>query len=141
MDTGSIRLGLRLGPTHESADIARRAVRAALGREVSPELVENAVLCTSEIVTNAVVHTELGCELQMSFDPATGVVRIEVSDHSPHHELLANPVDTQRVGGRGLQIVSATSSRWGTNPASGGKVVWFELWTAGRPEELACLPS
>jgi anti-sigma regulatory factor (Ser/Thr protein kinase) len=133
VDTGSIRLSLRLGRSAESADIARRAVRAALGRNTSMELVDDAVLCTSEIVTNAIVHTNCGCELQMSFDPAGGGnVRVEVSDDSPHRPLRANPVDVHRVGGRGLQIVEETSTRWGSHPMSGGgKVVWFELSKTG----------
>jgi hypothetical protein len=39
-----------------------------------------------------------------------------------------------RVGGRGLQIVEETSTRWGTQDVAGGKVVWFELGPAVLPE-------
>jgi len=139
VDTGSIRLGLRLGPSPESADIARRAVRAALGREVGAQIVDDAVLCTSEIVTNAVTHTARGCDLHMSFDPSSGVVRVEVSDHSPHQRLFAMPVDAKRIGGRGLHIVSQASTRWGTDASSDGKVVWFELATRAQPQAHSVL--
>jgi len=130
---GSIRLSLRLGHSAEAADIARRAVRAVLGRNTNTELVDDAVLCTSEIVTNAIVHTDRGCELHMSFDPADGGnVRVEVEDDSPERPLLIDAFDVRRTGGRGMQIVDETSTRWGCHPmSSGGKVVWFELGWPG----------
>jgi hypothetical protein len=127
VDTGSITLSLRLEHSAESADIARRAVRAVLGRDMNLEFVDDAVLCTSEIVTNAIVHTDLGCQLQMQFDAAAGRLRIEVSDGSPPRPLVANAVDVHRPGGRGLQIVEEAASRWGSHPTAGGKVVWFEM--------------
>jgi len=141
VDAGSIRLGLRLGPSAESPDIARRAVRAALARQVGAQFVDDAVLCTSEIVTNAVTHTARGCDLQMSFDPASGVVRVEVSDRSPHQRLFPMPVDAKRIGGRGLRIVSQASTRWGTKAVSNGKVVWFELATRAQPPAHSVLPA
>jgi len=134
VDAGAIRLSLLLGRSPESAEIARGAVRAALGRSVSLQFADAAVLCTSELVTNAIVHTERGCELQMSFDPPRGgLLRVEVSDSSRDEPHVAPTGDVQRVGGRGLQIVEETSSRWGSRQVADGKVVWFELGPAGLP--------
>ena len=134
MDTGAVRLSLRLGRSPESAEIARGAVRAALGRSVSLQFVDAAVLCTSELVTNALVHTENGCELQVSFDaPRGGVLRVEVSDSSRDEPHVDSAHDARRVGGRGLQIVEETSTRWGTRHVAGGKVVWFELGPSPLP--------
>jgi len=135
VDTGSVKLSLRLGHSAHSAEIARRAVRAALGPDTSMEFVDDAVLCTSEIVTNAIQHTDCGCVLQMTFDRAGGGnLRVEVADDSPYRPLLANEVDVHRVGGRGLQIVDETSTRWGSQArAGGGKVVWFELGETELP--------
>ena len=128
MDTGAVRLSLRLGRSPESPEIARGAVRAALGRSVSLQFADAAVLCTSELVTNALVHTGSGCEVQMSFDPPHGgMLRVEVSDSSrdaPHADASD---DARRVGGRGLQIVEETSTRWGTHRVAGGKVVTADL--------------
>jgi hypothetical protein len=141
MDTGAIKLSLRLGPSPASAGIARRAVRAALGRSIDTDLGDAAVLCTSELVTNAIVHTARGCELQMSFDRPDGGVRVEVSDSSHDQPHIVPTGDVWRVGGRGLQIVDATSSRWGTHPVAGGKVVWFELGSADDRRQAWCAPG
>jgi anti-sigma regulatory factor (Ser/Thr protein kinase) len=127
-------MSLRLERSRESPDIARRAVSAALGGQVSQQFIEDAILCTSELVTNAVMHGKHGCELQMSFDPADGgVLRVEVSDGSPHLPRLVDAVDVHRAGGRGLRIVEAASTRWGSQQVPSGKVVWFEM---GHPSTV-----
>jgi len=134
VDTGAVRLSLRLGRSPESPEIARGAVRAALGRSVTLQFADAAVLCTSELVTNAIVHTGRGCEVQMSFDsPGGRVLRVEVSDSSRDEPQVDASDDRRRVGGRGLQIVEETSTRWGTHRVAGGKVVWFELGPTLRP--------
>jgi len=127
VENGSIRVGLQLDPRPESAVIARRAVQDALARHLSTELVDDAVLLTSEIVTNAIVHTGRECELLLTFDPRLGTLRVEVSDQSPERPLQADALDGDRLGGRGLQIVAAMATRWGTFPVNGGKTVWFEI--------------
>ena len=138
MDAGAIRLSLRLGWSPESAEIARHAVRAVLGRSVDENFADAAVLCTSELVTNAIVHTGRGCELQMSFvPPAGGLLRVEVSDSSPDQPHVAPLGDVQRIGGRGLHIVEETSTRWGSHASGDGKVVWFELGPPGLPATAA----
>src|SRR3954452_24638504 len=102
------------------------------------EFVDDAVLCTSEIVTNAIVHTDLGCELQMQFHSAAGgSLRIEVCDGAAPGPLAANPVDVHRAGGRGLQIVEEASTRWGSHAVpGGGKVVWFEIDRTDLPASV-----
>ena len=138
MDSGAIRMSLRLESSPESAGIARRAVRAALGHSVDDWFANAAVLCTSELVTNAIVHAGDGCGLQVCFDPpGGGVLRVEVSDDSQEQPHVVPPGDVWRVGGRGLQIVDQTSSRWGTQDMATGKVVWFELGPAPRHDGSA----
>jgi len=138
MDAGAIRMSLRLESSPESAGIARRAVRAALGHSVDDWFANAAMLCTSELVTNAIVHAGDGCGLQVCFDPpGGGVLRVEVSDDSQEQPHVVPPGDVWRVGGRGLQIVDQTSTRWGTQDMATGKVVWFELGPAGRHDGSA----
>ncbi|HZB41686.1 MAG TPA: ATP-binding protein [Ilumatobacter sp.] len=132
VDAGQIRVALHLEPRLESAMTARRAVHEALGRYLSLQLVEEAVLLTSEIVTNAIMHTGRGCELQLSFDPGLGILRVEVSDRSRLRPLQLDALDCNRLGGRGLQIVAAMATQWGTFPIDGGKIVWFELADGAR---------
>jgi len=138
MDAGAIRMSLRLESSPESAGIARRAVRAALGHSVDDWFANAAMLCTSELVTNAIVHAGDGCGLQVCFDPPSGgVLRVEVSDDSQEQPHVVPPGDVWRIGGRGLQIVEQTSTRWGTQDLAPGKVVWFELGPAGRHDGRA----
>jgi len=138
MDAGAIRMSLRLESSPESAGIARRAVRAALGHSVDDRFANAAMLCTSELVTNAIVHAGDGCGLQVCFDPpGGGVLRVEVSDDSQEQPHVVPPGDVWRVGGRGLQIVDQTSTRWGTQDMATGKVVWFELGPAPRHDGSA----
>ena len=138
MDAGAIRMSLRLESSPESAGIARRAVRAALGHSVDDWFANAAMLCTSELVTNAIVHAGDGCGLQVCFDPpGGGVLRVEVSDDSQEQPHVVPPGDVCRIGGRGLQIVEQTSTRWGTQDLAPGKVVWFELGPAGRHDGRA----
>ena len=138
MDAGAIRMSLRLESSPESAGIARRAVRAALGHSVDDWFANAAMLCTSELVTNAIVHAGDGCELQVCFDPPSGgLLRVEVSDDSQEQPHVVPPGDVWRIGGRGLQIVEQASTRWGTQDLAPGKVVWFELGPAGRHDGRA----
>jgi len=138
MDAGAIRMSLRLESSPESAGIARRAVRAALGHSVDDRFANAAMLCTSELVTNAIVHAGDGCGLQVCFDPPSGgVLRVEVSDDSQEQPHVVPPGDVWRIGGRGLQIVEQASTRWGTQDLAPGKVVWFELGPAGRHDGRA----
>jgi anti-sigma regulatory factor (Ser/Thr protein kinase) len=83
-------------------------------------------LLVSELVTNAIVHGRSGAIVDAEL--VAGVLRVAVTDDSPAPlpEVDLHP-RTSAEGGRGLLIVSLLASRWGINPASGGKAVWFEL--------------
>jgi anti-sigma regulatory factor (Ser/Thr protein kinase) len=108
-----------------SVGAARRFVEAAMRRhEALPETIDTACLLTSELVTNALVHA--GSRVQLSVIVVGRAVRVEVADTSP---VTAEPraVGIEAVAGRGLHIVDAMSSRWGSELAEAGKRVWFEL--------------
>ncbi|GAA5146279.1 hypothetical protein GCM10023340_16970 [Nocardioides marinquilinus] len=111
---------------------ARRFVRRHLGEwEVDDDVVDTVVLCLSEIVTNAVVHTGAASELRMALDE--GVLTVAVRDQGSHHGERPDPVreghgsadDPLRVHGRGLQLVEALAARWGSEPDAVGTTVWF----------------
>lgn len=107
-----------------AASSARRAVRTAL-EDRSPEIVETAVLLTSEIVTNALVHAADGATLVIEANGTSA--RIEVLD--PGHPTYLAPleVDPWSEHGRGLAIVDRLASAWGVEARGYGKAVWFEL--------------
>lgn len=93
-----------------------------------------ALLVVSELVTNAIAHTqgEVRLDLTLSADR----LRIAVNDGSPRTPVKPATVNWEATGGRGLLIVEATTASWGSVPLSGGKQVWAELPLAPR-ERLA----
>ncbi|WP_412126774.1 SpoIIE family protein phosphatase [Streptomyces tubercidicus] len=84
-----------------------------------------ALLVVSELVTNAIAHTqgEVRLDLTLSADR----LRIGVNDASPRSPVKPASVDWESTGGRGLLLVEAMSASWGSVPLSGGKQVWSEI--------------
>lgn len=103
------------------------AVSALAGWGVDEDTLTDAILCLSELVTNAVMHTDAGCELRFVLDHGvlTGTVRDSGSI------VVVDPgnvaVDPLAVHGRGLQLVDALATRWGSRLDAGGMTVWFVL--------------
>jgi anti-sigma regulatory factor (Ser/Thr protein kinase) len=92
-------------------------------------LVDDAVLLTSELVTNAVVHA--GTPVQVTCKLVDGAVEVVVSDGHPA-QLVPEPPDsdprpTERTGGRGLLLPAALASAWGVVYGRASKAVWFRL--------------
>jgi anti-sigma regulatory factor (Ser/Thr protein kinase) len=112
-----------LGRGANAPRTARRVVLAAIGNIGSIQFVRNAVLLTSEVVTNAVEHTVGSCVVTIRLDRVR--LRVEVGDQSSVDPERA-PRDT-RTGGRGLYLLDDLADRWGTTPSSSGKTVWFEI--------------
>ncbi|MFD7862862.1 ATP-binding protein [Streptomyces sp. NPDC057682] len=117
-------------PAHpESVAGARRLTRARLDAwRLDGDTHEAAVLIVSELVTNAVVHTasdRVVCELHRLHRG----LRIAVQDqgHQPGGPRLSAGGDDEH--GRGLLLVDALCSAWGSRDARGGsgRIVWAEL--------------
>ena len=102
-------------------------------------LSEKATLLVSELVTNAVRSTgstdpepDLAVlagvpYVQVQVNSVGRAVRVEVWDASQQLPVVQRQ-DPDAEGGRGLFLVQALSDRWGSYlPATGGKVVWFDL--------------
>ena len=100
---------------------------------VEEDTVDNAILCLSELVTNAIMHTDAGCELRIVLD--RGVLTTTVRDSGS--TVVVDPrnvtVDPLAVHGRGLQLVDALSTRWGSELDAVGMTVWFVLEPARSP--------
>ena len=114
--------------SHTAAGIARRALRRLLAEADAYELVRDAELALSELIANAVTHTNGEVLLAARFDRVSGVLRVEVSDGEPSRP-GDGPSKGSPDGGRGLKVVGAVTSSWGVEdtPGSIGKTVWFEL--------------
>lgn len=117
-------------PQHELPGAARRAVlRVCRGALPGRVCEDSALLLTSEVVTNALVHGR--GDVLVSVDRDRDVLRVEVSDDDPRHPRVpdgADELDPAAEGGRGMRIVDLLASAWGVRDRSGGgKHVWFEL--------------
>jgi anti-sigma regulatory factor (Ser/Thr protein kinase) len=112
---------IRLDPDDGCATHARRFVREQL-RTVPPERRENALLVTSELVTNAYKHGKGTIELRLRV--MRDQVLIEVVDEGDPHA-VAMRQGTGRAGGWGLRIVDQLASEWGVR--KGTTRVWAKL--------------
>lgn len=88
------------------------------------DLRDTCVLLVSEVVTNALRHTD--GEIVLALWRYPDRLRVEVSDET------SRAVESRGGGlldesGRGVPLMNALSSRWGSAPHGQGKVVWFEL--------------
>jgi anti-sigma regulatory factor (Ser/Thr protein kinase) len=124
---------------------ARRVLRDVLAAWGLPgDALDDAVLVTSELVTNALVHAageRIVCRLRDAGDR----VRVEVEDQNRGQ---ARPVP-RRPGpddqnGRGLFLVDVLSVDWGVTvvPGRTARVVWAELTATGaRPGAAGPAPA
>lgn len=105
---------------------ARRYTRRTLrGWGVRPDGIDTALLVVSELVTNALVHTDGPVRLDLTLHHHR--LRVAVTDASPRTPVKPPDIGWEATGGRGILLVEAMSDTWGTVPVSGGKQVWCEL--------------
>ncbi|WP_030895016.1 SpoIIE family protein phosphatase [Streptomyces sp. NRRL S-474] len=117
-------------PVGRSVASARSFVRDTLQGWGFADIVDDAVVLTSELVTNAVVHAGTSADL-LCLRSDEGV-RIEVADRYPEREIplqatSVNMGSPDREGGRGLQLCAALAGRWGVEYTPTHKTVWFQL--------------
>ncbi|WP_053848427.1 SpoIIE family protein phosphatase [Streptomyces sp. NRRL B-24085] len=123
-------------PLGRSVATARSFVRDTLQGWGFADIVDDAVVLTSELVTNAVVHAGTSADvLCLRSDEG---VRIEVADRYPEREIplqgqAVNMGNLDREGGRGLQLCAALAGRWGVEYTPTHKQVWFQLDLPERP--------
>ncbi|MFG2563095.1 SpoIIE family protein phosphatase [Streptomyces sp. NPDC048496] len=130
------RAAATFDPVGRSVATARAFVRDTLQGWGYTDIVDDAVVLTSELVTNAVVHAGTAADV-LCLRTADGV-RVEVSDHYPEREipLQSTGLDfgsPDREGGRGLLLCAALASRWGVEYTPAHKQVWFQLDLPERP--------
>jgi anti-sigma regulatory factor (Ser/Thr protein kinase) len=128
MPAASPSLTLDLPPEPTSARVARDALRRLCPDH--PRL-DEALLCLSEIVTNAVLHARTSSIARIFANGDDLTLRIEVRDRSrirPVHKNYGLTAPT----GRGLHLLDHISDRWGVEGDADGKLIWVEL--DGEPD-------
>ncbi|MGC9536061.1 SpoIIE family protein phosphatase [Streptomyces sp. UG1] len=125
MKTKPIRAGWVVWRLPDAVMHARRFTARTLRRWNVQEAADAVLLVVSELVTNALVHTQGSVRLDLVLRGDR--VRVSVGDSSPRAPAKPVIVDWESTGGRGLLLVEAVSDAFGTVPVAGGKQVWSEI--------------
>jgi len=131
-------LGSLTIPGHpEQVSAARTFVARTLSAHRPGADADTATLLTSEIVTNAIVHTKSGVEGGTVTIVVIGVPRgvlVEIIDGGS----AGTPVvkgDLYAADGHGLFLVQNLAAQWGYLREPAGTTVWFHLAAADEPQQ------
>jgi serine phosphatase RsbU (regulator of sigma subunit)/anti-sigma regulatory factor (Ser/Thr protein kinase) len=89
-----------------------------------------AILCTSELTTNALLHA--GTPAQVHVDLNAERLLVSVADTGTRGTVIRAHADTMSSRGRGLGLIEDLSDSWGTDPTVRGTTVWFEMLLSGN---------
>ena len=109
---------------------ARRSVLPQLDGQLTETAVADAALIVSELVTNSVMHANVGPDQTLTVEcaPLADRLRITVTDPGARLEPHLRRPDHGVSGGYGLAIVASLSLAWGVVRNSVGTTsVWCEL--------------
>lgn len=123
--------GILLGVTDlagslESPRQAREYVRGRLGDD--HPAVEDVTLLVSEVVTNAVVHSNSrdGGGVTLALADCFDLIHVDVVDEGGASVPQVGE-DRFAESGRGLMLVDLISDRWGVYEDEAGRTVWFQI--------------
>ena len=107
------------------------------------DAVDDAALCTAELVTNAILHANTAVDLWVRRH-GNGV-RVDVRDRSakPVAALVSTvapgemaELDDETMSGRGLLLVGGVATSWGVEYGDGEKTVWFTVGDGASTEHI-----
>ncbi|MGR6318499.1 SpoIIE family protein phosphatase [Micromonospora soli] len=93
--------------------------------QVPEGVIGAAVLCTSELTTNALLHA--GTAARVEIDLSAERLLVSVADSGTRGQVTRARTDTLSSRGRGLGLIEELSDAWGTDPTVRGSTVWFEI--------------
>ncbi|MGW7363709.1 ATP-binding protein [Streptomyces sp. NPDC054841] len=129
--TPTVEFTQRLSATRRGARLARHLAVQQLddwGVPYGTDLSDAAALIVAELATNAVSHARVpGRDFQLRLVLAPTTLRIEVSDARGDRTPTLSPPAPDSETGRGLLLVNALATTWGTSDRVVGKTVWAEL--------------
>ena len=99
---------------------------------VPPEVVQDATLIVSELLTNAIVYGTPPIRLRLRKTPEELAIEVDDAASAMPRKLRATPTD---LHGRGLAIVADIGSRWAARPDGYGKTVWSTLAIPPSPHQ------
>ncbi|QSB05570.1 SpoIIE family protein phosphatase [Natronoglycomyces albus] len=126
---------LQLPANDRSPAAARAAVREVLQDSGMRDLMDEALLLTTELTTNGVVHA--GTDIQIDAVGNEAGLRVTVTDFRSGSVEPADttPPDVTAEGGRGLLLVDQFATAWGTTHDAIGKSIWFRLARPGSGDD------
>lgn len=136
MTGASVLASLTIPGRAEHVSEARTCVGKAIGAD--DPAADVAVLLTSEIVTNAVVHSDsrrAGGSVLLVVTEISGGLRVEVTDDGSDFSTPVVKGDVYASDGHGLFLVQALADQWGYVRDEAGTTVWF--WLSAAPSGLA----
>lgn len=110
-----------------AAPLARRALARWLADwQVDEDVAETALLCLSELVTNAIIHSGTSPRVSARLDAERLLVAVQ---DRGHRGAARRPEDHEPtdISGRGLMLVEALATAWSAEHSADGTTVWFEL--------------
>ncbi len=124
--TPSRAAGLEVPAAPSAPGQVRRWLTAQLtGWRVPESVIGAAVLCTSELTTNALLHA--GTAARVEIDLSTERLLVSVADQGIRGTVTRATVETLSSRGRGLGLIEQLSDAWGTDPTVRGCTVWFKI--------------
>ncbi|MEV1249690.1 ATP-binding protein [Nonomuraea sp. NPDC049750] len=111
---------------------AREWVGSLLSVGVPSPLLDDVLLLLSEVVTNAITHSDsahaLGGQVTVQITRTGTTVRVEVTDAGSATTAPAvRAPNLEDDGGRGLWLVALLAEEWGFHRDETGGSVWFRL--------------
>jgi phosphoserine phosphatase RsbU/P len=123
---------VRLPADRGTPGAAREVVRAALAEVGLTDVINEALLLTTELATNGVVHAGTDIDLEVVADQDE--VTVTVTDFAEGLPTRVTPNGVELAeGGRGMLLVDHFATSWGTTHHHSGKGVWFRLARDRRP--------
>jgi anti-sigma regulatory factor (Ser/Thr protein kinase) len=101
--------------------------------QVPEQVIGAAVLCASELATNALLHAGTAARVQVDLSPER--LLVAVSDSGTRGAVTRARTEALSSRGRGLGLIEQLSDAWGTDPAVRGSTVWFEMAITGKAGE------
>jgi anti-sigma regulatory factor (Ser/Thr protein kinase) len=117
---------------------ARRSVLSQLSGRLTELGAADLALIISELVTNSVLHANIGPHQTLTVECATlpDRLRVTVTDPGSRLEPQLRSPDHLASGGCGLRVVESLSSVWGVMRGPAGTTsVWCELPLDTRPPD------
>jgi anti-sigma regulatory factor (Ser/Thr protein kinase) len=110
----------------EAVSAARRALDG-FDSLIGAAVFYDASLCVSELVTNAVLHAEIGPDDELCLDVRIDDDRLRVTVVDSGHGFEPAQPSAGDASGWGLFIVDRLSHRWGVEREPDATRVWFEM--------------